>query len=419
MRSARGTIAIWAAMAVAFLLGFVALVVNGGHLLTVKAELQNGVDAAALAGARQLSGSLDEITPPGRSPAEVAARTLASLHTTDRPDVPMALERVVLGQWRPASRPGCEDGDALAYAPGATRPLQDSSGAHLCEVTARDGAAALRINAVYARARRAAGAAEGGGGPVRVFMSPLMGTGTSGWADVSNEAIAVAGGPAGRACIRVPMVIGVGCLTSLSGGDAACAAGAAADSPGPMYALGASSTRVRSMGWSVFATGRDVCGFMQAGAGACIESLRDSVRVNADPIDVLQGNRFNEGCAGGAGVAHVCDWFKPFVGQLIEVPVVSQTGGLGEACPSTYNPSMTVVGFTTLRVLAANCRSGCVGPGYCSDTTQPCNAASGDCVLTQLVCNHEARADQSTGGAWTGTSTFHPRLVQSRGATAP
>lgn len=418
MRSARGTIAIWAAMAVAFLLGFVALVINGGHLLTVKAELQNGVDAAALAGARQLSGNLDEITPPTGSPVEAAARTLASLHTTDRPDLPMALERVVLGQWRPASRPGCEDGDALAYAaPGATRPLQDSSGAHLCEVTARDGAAALRINAVYARASRAAGATEGGG-PVRVFMSPLMGTGTSGWADVSNEAIAVSGGPAGRACIRVPMVIGVGCLTSLAGGDAACPAGAAADAPGPMYALGASSTQVRSMGWSVFATGGSACGFMQAGASACIESLRTDVRVDAS-VNVLQGNHLNDGCAGGPGVAHVCDWFKPFVGQLIEVPVVSESGSLGEACPSTYNQSMTVVGFTTLRVLAANCRSGCVGPGSCNDAGQPCNAASGDCVLTQLVCNHEARPDQSTGGAWTGTSTFHPRLVQSRGAVAP
>jgi hypothetical protein len=325
----------------------------------------------------------------------------------------------MLGQWR--SRSGCEEGDTPGtYTDaGGAHPLQDSGGAHFCEVTARDGAAALRINAVYVRARRAGGAP--GGGAVPVFMSPLMGTATRDTADVSNEAIAVAGGPIGNACLRVPMVIGVGCLTALSGGGSACPWGAPADSPGPLYALGGSNARVRAMGWSLFTSPLDACGFMQSGSAGCVGDLATSVRSNVGIA--VQGNLFGTTCSGGT--VPICELFRPRVGELIEVPVVSQTGDLGEACPPSYDRPMTVVGFATMRVLAANCPSGCHddrargGPASCADTTQPCATAPGGCVLTQLVCNHEARTDQSTGGAWTGTSTFRPRLVQSRGAVAP
>jgi Flp pilus assembly protein TadG len=53
-RSESGAVAIFTAIILAVLLGMVALVVDIGHLATVKNELQNAADAAALAGARAL-----------------------------------------------------------------------------------------------------------------------------------------------------------------------------------------------------------------------------------------------------------------------------------------------------------------------------------------------------------------------------
>ena len=53
-RDESGSVAVITAICLVFLVGFVALVVDVGHLYAVRSELQNAADAAALAGARAL-----------------------------------------------------------------------------------------------------------------------------------------------------------------------------------------------------------------------------------------------------------------------------------------------------------------------------------------------------------------------------
>jgi Flp pilus assembly protein TadG len=396
-RHPRGAILIWVTLAITLLLGVVALALNVGHGTAVKGELQDGVDAAALAGAIQLSGEVSDLTP-----STTAATNFASYHFTDT-GTQMAADRVLLGEWRNAARAGCEPGDTVSgYA--------DSSGAHFCTVTARDAAAAFRINAVYARSQRASGAVGGGALPAYFRTSAGQPAGMN----VTAEAIAITGGSCGSSCLNVPLVVGVGCLT----GTNACPVDAPPDSLGPTYPMGLSSTTVRSTGWSDMTNDPNgtsdpsVCQFLRDANGGCSSiSLGQQVQVETG-----QGNKFSGGCNGG-GNRKICDWFKAFVGRNIEVPVVSFSGNLSEACPSTYNASAYVVGFSTYRVTAVNCNSGCVGDG-CAGGANPCAAfAASECIVTRRVCNHENDTNHTTGCAWTGTSDFHPVLVQVHGAT--
>lgn len=67
----RGVVVIWFALLLPVLLGFAALAVDLARLGTVKAELQNAADAAALGGARSLSD-------PGGEPYNWSAATVAA-----------------------------------------------------------------------------------------------------------------------------------------------------------------------------------------------------------------------------------------------------------------------------------------------------------------------------------------------------
>jgi hypothetical protein len=53
-----GAVAVMVGISMVALLGFVAMVIDLGHLYIVKTELQNAADAAALSGAKQLNGTL-------------------------------------------------------------------------------------------------------------------------------------------------------------------------------------------------------------------------------------------------------------------------------------------------------------------------------------------------------------------------
>lgn len=53
-----GAVAVMVGFSVFLLVGFLAMVIDLGHLYVAKTELQNGADAAALSGAKQLKGSL-------------------------------------------------------------------------------------------------------------------------------------------------------------------------------------------------------------------------------------------------------------------------------------------------------------------------------------------------------------------------
>jgi hypothetical protein len=71
--------AIIVAIVLAVLCGFVAMSLDVGHLFSVRGELQNGADAAAMAGAKRLNGT--NLTPSSRR----RGRRRRTTHATTRP----------------------------------------------------------------------------------------------------------------------------------------------------------------------------------------------------------------------------------------------------------------------------------------------------------------------------------------------
>jgi hypothetical protein len=63
----QGAVAIIVGLTIFFLIGFLALVVDLGHVYVAKTELQNAADAAALAGAKELDGTRDGVFGAGRA----------------------------------------------------------------------------------------------------------------------------------------------------------------------------------------------------------------------------------------------------------------------------------------------------------------------------------------------------------------
>ncbi len=165
--SQRGATAVVVALLIAVLAGFTALVVNVGHVMAVRSQLQNATDAAALAGAEDLDGTI-----AGLGAARASAVDYAARHATDRAQSVLIRDAdVVLGHWN-ADLPR---GDAFT-------PIVDTSPASLG-----------MTNAVLVRAGRE----EARGNPVQVFFAGLLGTKA---VDVRAESIAVRGGPCDEGC---------------------------------------------------------------------------------------------------------------------------------------------------------------------------------------------------------------------------
>jgi len=57
-----GAVIITVALTMLFLLGFMAIALDFGHLFVVKTELQTAVDSCALAAAQELDGASDALT---------------------------------------------------------------------------------------------------------------------------------------------------------------------------------------------------------------------------------------------------------------------------------------------------------------------------------------------------------------------
>jgi Flp pilus assembly protein TadG len=414
-RGEAGSVAVWTVLWLTTLIIILAVVINIGHSMTARGELQNGADASALAGARQLDGRVDQLTP-----AQTEVDGYAAVHPTDRYSV--AANTTWYGAWTPRARP-CDQQDVEPDA--STQPDLFTAANKFCRVMASDAAAAFRINAVYVQTQRAGSPGSAGGGAIPKVLYPFLGTDQTMTRQAS--AIAVTGGPVNTpTTVCIPMVIGVGCLTGDGSGGTECDPSGPKDSPGDMYVMGLSSTSVRSAGWSVFSSVNPsdtaVCDYLKTGCQSV--SIGDNVA-----IDIGQGNKFNGGCGGtdpeGTSMSKVCDWFKQYAsaGDTVDIPVISESGNMSEACPSTYNGQAYIVGFATVKVLAVNCSTNsgnnttydCVqapGASYCNNATAPCSQyASTKCVLVQHICNHD-NGNGSTGGAWTGTSPLKPVLVK-------
>ncbi|HEY3357715.1 MAG TPA: pilus assembly protein TadG-related protein [Polyangia bacterium] len=144
--------------------GFLALSLNMGHQMAVRAQLQNACDAAALAGARELDG-----TQAGLNRARDRAFQFAELHRSDK--VPVVIDRqndIILGTW------DFEAPKATAFSPAtaATSPVKINA------VSVRDGREAAR------------------GSALAFYFYPLLSGNTRPRSiDVRAAAVAVGGGP--------------------------------------------------------------------------------------------------------------------------------------------------------------------------------------------------------------------------------
>ncbi len=82
-----GAVAIMVGFSIFLLIGFLAMVIDLGHLYIAKTELQNGADAAALAGAKELDGSA-----PGVQDAITAAVAVARKNNFDLQNKPVGTQ---------------------------------------------------------------------------------------------------------------------------------------------------------------------------------------------------------------------------------------------------------------------------------------------------------------------------------------
>jgi len=174
-RRERGVTAVIVAIVIAVLCAFVALVINSGHIMSVRGQLQNATDAAALAGARALDG-----TAAGFDNARTAAQTYAALHITDNgQNVTITGADVKIGSWNFAA------------------PRESA----FTEITGTSPAELANANAVLVDAGRQASR----GNPVQVTMGKLPGAPLGrDQTDVSAQSVAVLGGPT-RECPLVPL----------------------------------------------------------------------------------------------------------------------------------------------------------------------------------------------------------------------
>ncbi len=170
-RKDRGATAVVVAILLVMLATFLALVMNVGHLVTVRAQLHNATDSAALAAARELNGTLD-----GLARAQTVAQDYASRHMTDSLD---GQPQIVINR----------DTDVLFGHWYSSRP-RDSA---FEEITGTTPADLNWINAVLVKDGREASR----GNDVSTIMAGLFSRKTT---DVTAESVAVMGGPCSEGC---------------------------------------------------------------------------------------------------------------------------------------------------------------------------------------------------------------------------
>lgn len=175
-RSERGAVAVMVALLAAVLIGFLALAMNVGHATSVRGELENAADAAALAAARELDAKLNQ----GSCRAFATSEAIGRNHTTDATH-PVSITRtdVAFCHWDRASNrtTWCLDagvdpsGDPPPFStPGAKTEL---AGANAVQVTAR----------------------RQGGDALPVWFASFLGQQADATMSVSAVSTAVGGGP--------------------------------------------------------------------------------------------------------------------------------------------------------------------------------------------------------------------------------
>ncbi len=153
-----GSVAVFVAVVLAVLFGLVALVVDTGHLMTTRNELQNAADAGALAGARSLFLSSLAGTEPDWNAGQAAA--LAAVRSNRSESFSLLDADVQVGYWNL---------DSKVLQPASITPAVND------------------VPAVVVKVQRAE---DSNRGPVVMFFAPMIGINT---VAVSAQAMATIG----------------------------------------------------------------------------------------------------------------------------------------------------------------------------------------------------------------------------------
>ncbi|MBI5547499.1 MAG: Tad domain-containing protein [Deltaproteobacteria bacterium] len=286
-RSESGASAITVALMLAALGGFLALVINVGHLMVVRTQLQTACDSASLAGAFELDGTAEGLTRAQAKAADFAAR-----HTTDR-GLSVTIDAaadVEFGIW-----------DRLQPRAAAFTPILDP----------------LLVNAVRVQAGREGARSN----PLEVFFTGF--TGGQREASVTAEAVAVHGAPCDGCA--VPLVFAE-CIIRQADGTLNCG-----------QTLVFRSDTLDNIGFTnLEADERSVStsGIIDILDGDC-----RSAQVGND-VGIGNGNNLNNG---------VINAFERFIarnGRSVAAPIASTPDGCGK-----FNGMQTVVGFARFTIL--------------------------------------------------------------------
>jgi Flp pilus assembly protein TadG len=391
----RGSTAIVVAVMMVGLLMTVGMAVNVGHLLSVRGELQNGVDAAALAGAVQLDGSAGKLTP-----SRQAASAFAQAHMTDGQ---FPLQSVVqLAAWDPATR--------------------------TCAiVTGTDQASAQRINAVYVTATHdepvflssfLQASSTSSGAPA--CSGAALEGGSPGGATVTAgaRALAVTGGPCDSRCGDLPFVIQLGCVLGK------CDPGVPDTERIYFIALATDTNDTAGFTNLLPAAGvssGDICGIL-TDPQYCADHRSDPRPGFGDTIYTSNGAQWSAQCQGTQPRQSICDIIQSRVGESARLPAIMYPGDTETTCNAQYNQSATIQGFVTMKTLLARCKRNGVVSTDSSVTPQQqaawvsaCDSAAGQpqqCVVMQQQCNVTDTEPSESGCKWLGTSVLYPKLAK-------
>jgi Flp pilus assembly protein TadG len=300
---ARGVTAVFVAIVLTALAGFLALVINVGHGYVIRNQLQNAADASALAAARELDG-----TDAGLTAATDVAVDYAGRHRTDAQGDPDNWVRVV---------PAAGDVEFGNWDPSKARAEA------FRVITGRTPNDLRWINAIHVTATRQA--RVDGNRPMPVAMGPILGKEQ---VDVRADAIAVLGGACRSEC-ALPVAF-ASCILVNEDGSLNCDA---------TYVF--NSDTVDNIGFTNLdpTTGS----VNTADIKSILEGTCRDVGVG-DPVGVGNGANLNPSIA---------DLFNAIAasGKEVSAPVVT----LG-SCPAKFTEHGTaarIIGFAKVRVVEA------------------------------------------------------------------
>ena len=266
LRGERGASAIVMALFLVAAGSFLALVINVGHLMMVRRQLQNAADSAAMAAALDLDG-----TSTGLTRARSTAIAYASRHFTDKASsVVVRSSDVIFGAYS-----GTTFSQILETAP--TADIQ-------------------RINAVRVSVGR-----ESSRGNAMALFFPVFGKATS--VDVRAQSTGLGGGP----CNNCAVPLAIADCSILVNGAVAC---------GTTLSLSTSTTD--NFGFTNLTPGSGTVS--TSGVISLLNAGCKSVNVG-DVLGLGNGNNLNK---------NVVDAFSAYVtkyGSLVSIPIVHPTGG--------------------------------------------------------------------------------------------